>query len=88
MTSNPTAKLLATIKARAKEQGLTATELARRAGMTKSSLSRLGREHGARVDTIEALASVVGLSLTLSSADDYTRAALQGDLLDLSKWDG
>lgn len=87
MASNRTAQLVETIRARAKAQGLSGAELARRAGMTKSSLSRLGKEHGARVDTIEALASVVGLTLTLSRADDYARAALQGDLLDLSKWE-
>mgnify|MGYP002632704224 FL=1 len=78
--------LVQTIKARARELGMTDTELARRAGITKSSLSRLGKQHGARVDTIQTLAEVVGLTLTLSPKNDHARSAIEGTLLDISKW--
>jgi transcriptional regulator with XRE-family HTH domain len=50
-----------------KEQGLTQTTLAQRAGITPEALSRAKKGGDMRISTLVALAHVVGLKLSLVS---------------------
>jgi len=60
--------LLDTLTARARAQGLTDTEWARRAGVRKETLSRLRRRQDCGLSTLQALAREVGATLALSEA--------------------
>jgi len=60
-----TADLLQQILALGKEQGLTQITLAQRAGITPEALSRAKKGGDMRVSTLNALAHVVGLKLSL-----------------------
>ncbi|RFC62732.1 XRE family transcriptional regulator [Fulvimarina endophytica] len=71
---------LDTIRKEAKRQGLTGSELARRASLTKEAYSRLGKRNGARFDTIERLAAAVGMKVILVPDDDYLEALATGTL--------
>jgi transcriptional regulator with XRE-family HTH domain len=75
------ADIVGKIKAEARARGLTDRELAARADMSPEALSRLGRHNGARVDTVERLAAVVGLELSLVPQDSYLAALQTGTLL-------
>ncbi|WP_152048530.1 hypothetical protein [Aureimonas psammosilenae] len=55
--------------------------MARRAGITPEALSRMRSTGGARFDTVERLAAVVGQKLKLAPLDDYLDALLEGGLL-------
>ncbi|WP_210318250.1 hypothetical protein [Aureimonas endophytica] len=55
--------------------------MARRAGITPEALSRMRGTGGARFDTVERLAAVVGQKLKLAPLDDYLDALLEGGLL-------
>ena len=63
-----TADLLQQILALGKAQGLTQITLARRAGITPEALSRAKKGGDMRVSTLDELARVVGLKLSLASA--------------------
>lgn len=66
----------------AKAKGHSKGDLARRAGLTQPALSRLlSGQHGARVDTVQRLAAVVGLRLALVPDDDYAADLFAGRLL-------
>ncbi len=60
--------LLDTLTARARAQGLTDTEWARRAGVRKETLSRLRRRQDCDLSTLQALAREVGATLALGEA--------------------
>jgi transcriptional regulator with XRE-family HTH domain len=62
-----TTDLLQQILALGKEQGLTQITLAQRAGITPEALSRAKKGGNMRVSTLNELARVVGLKLTLVS---------------------
>ena len=62
-----TTDLLQPILALAKAQGLTQLTLAERAGITPETLSRAKRGGNMRVSTLNELAHVVGLKLSLVS---------------------
>jgi transcriptional regulator with XRE-family HTH domain len=62
-----TTDLLKQILALSKEQGLTQITLAERAGITPESLSRAKQGGNMRVSTLNELAHVVGLKLSLAS---------------------
>ncbi len=62
-----TLDLLQQVLALGKEQGLTQITLAQRAGITPESLSRAKRGGDMRVSTLNDLAHVVGLKLSLVS---------------------
>lgn len=74
-------KLLMRIRQEARARGLSDGELAARAGLSAEALSRLGRRNGARFDTVERLAAVVGLEPTLVSGNSYLAALQTGTLL-------
>ena len=74
------------IRQLARQRGLTDAELARRAGITAEALARIGRRHGARAQTLEALASVVDRRLGLLPVDDYARDLATGNLFDIDRW--
>ncbi|WAJ31240.1 helix-turn-helix domain-containing protein [Antarcticirhabdus aurantiaca] len=58
-------------------------ELARRAGLTHPALSRLlSGTNGARLETVERLASAVGMRLALVPDDDFAADLLSGRILD------
>ena len=59
------ADLLQQILALGKEQGLTQITLAQRAGITPEALSRAKKGGDMRLSTLNALAHVVGLKLSL-----------------------
>lgn len=58
-------ELLDGLTARARAQGLTDAEWARRAGVRKETLSRLRRRHDCDLSTLQALAREVGATLAL-----------------------
>jgi transcriptional regulator with XRE-family HTH domain len=60
-----TTDLLQQILSLAKQQGLTQLTLSQRAGITPEALSRAKRGGDMRVSTLNELAHVVGLELTL-----------------------
>lgn len=74
-------QILTDIRAEARKRGFSDGELAARAGLSPEALSRLGRRNGARFQTIERLAAVVGLTPVLVSANDYIAALQTGKLL-------
>lgn len=78
--------MMAEIRKKARQMTLSDAELARRAGITPQALSRIGKKHGARFDTIEALARVVELRIGLLPDDEHARALAEGTLFDLSTW--
>jgi transcriptional regulator with XRE-family HTH domain len=63
-----TTDLLQQILALGKAQGLTQMMLAERAGITPEALSRAKKSADMRVSTLNELAHVVGLKLSLTSA--------------------
>ncbi|WP_457670723.1 helix-turn-helix domain-containing protein [Thiolapillus sp.] len=64
---------------RAREQGITQQELARRAGIHPVSLSQAKARGDLRLSTLEALAAVVGLEVALvpSQARERVREAIR-----------
>lgn len=60
--------------------GWNQTELARRAGVPASSLSRIKRSGRADLDTLARLAASVGLRLTLVADSDFTDKVSRGEL--------
>jgi predicted transcriptional regulator len=72
----------------AKRQGLSKGDLSRRAGLTQPAFSRLiaGR-NGARLETVEKLASVLGLRLALVPDDDYAADLVAGRIIDFGTSD-
>lgn len=74
-------QLLDQIRTDARKQGWSDAELARRAGITPEALSRMRTSGGARFETLERLAAVVGQRLKLAPVDDYLESLLDGDLL-------
>lgn len=80
---NTTSRLLKQIVDSARSRGLNKSELASKGGIAPEQLSRLLSEtHGARVDTLDRLASVAGLRLALVPDDDFAADLLSGRLLD------
>ena len=77
--------LLDTLTAKARAQGLTDAEWARRAGLRKETLSRLRRRHDCELGTLLALARQVGATLALGDTppapadDDPFPTALNRD---------
>ena len=57
--------LLQVVLRKAREQGLSQRDVARRAGITPESLSRAKKAGDMRVSTLNELAAVVGLKLAL-----------------------
>jgi transcriptional regulator with XRE-family HTH domain len=58
-------ELLQVVLRKAREQGLSQRDVARRAGITPESLSRAKKAGDMRVSTLNELAAVVGLKLAL-----------------------
>lgn len=73
--------LLQQILAAARAQGIDQRELARRAGIRAETLSRLKSRGGGDLDTLDRLARVAGLRLSLVADDDLTQRIEQGNLL-------
>ena len=63
-------KLLKEILATGKQQGLTQSLIAERAGLAAETLSRLKKADDVRLSSLQRLAAVVGLRLTLVADDD------------------
>lgn len=75
------AGLLREILRRAVEQGLSQNELAERASLPGSSISRIKSTGRADLETIRKLAAVVGLRLALLPDQDLARKVSKGELL-------
>ena len=69
------------ILAAAKAAGIDQRELALRAGISPETLSRLKRKGRGDFDTLDRMARVVGLRLTLVADNDLTARIERGDLL-------
>ncbi|WJW76602.1 helix-turn-helix transcriptional regulator [Thiohalobacter sp. IOR34] len=74
----PSTTLLEQILAAARERGLTQQQLASRAGITPETLSRMKKRGSGELTTIERLAAIVGLRLSLLPDDDRLEALRQG----------
>ena len=83
MADSVVQNLVAEIRNRAHQRGLSDADLARQAGMTPPAFSRLHRSGGARIDTIDALARAVDLRIGLLPDDDHARALAEGTLFNL-----
>jgi transcriptional regulator with XRE-family HTH domain len=70
MPDSTAQRLLAEILATGKRQGLTQALIAERAGLAAETLSRLKRADDVRLSSLQRLAAVVGLRLTLVADDD------------------
>jgi transcriptional regulator with XRE-family HTH domain len=77
-----TTDLLQQILALGKEQGLTQITLAERAGITPESLSRAKKGSDMRVSTLNELAHVVGLKLSLVSGAPLREKINSGTLFE------
>lgn len=69
LESTSLTRLLATLTARARERRLTDSAWARQAGVRKETLSRLRHRHTCDLETIQALAKVVGARLGVEPLD-------------------
>ncbi|NHZ69950.1 MAG: XRE family transcriptional regulator [Thermotogales bacterium] len=74
------ASLMAEILDQAKARGWSQAELARRAALPDSSISRIKRTGRADLETLARLAAAVGLRLTLVPDSDYTEKVSRGEL--------
>jgi len=74
------ASLMAEILDQAKARGWSQAELARRASLPDSSISRIKRTGRADLETLARLAAAVGLRLTLVPDSDYTEKVSRGEL--------
>lgn len=72
--------LMAEILAQANGRGWSQAELARRAALPDSSISRIKRSGRADLDTLARLAAAVGLRLTLVPDSDFTEKVSRGEL--------
>ncbi len=73
-------KLLNEILAAGKQQGLTQALIAERAGLAAETLSRLKKADDVRLSSLQRLATVVGLRLTLVTDDDVAEQVSRRDL--------
>ena len=73
-------KLLTEILATGKGQGLTQSLIAERAGLAAETLSRLKKADDVRLSSLQRLAAVVGLRLTLVADDDLAEQVSRRDL--------
>ena len=73
-------KLIETIVKAGKSQGLEQKDIAERASMTSSVLSRLKKADDSMFSTIEALANTVGLKVALVPDDDLLEKIESGNL--------
>ena len=73
-------KLLNEILAACKQQGLTQSVIAERAGLAAETLSRLKKADDVRLSSLQRLAAVVGLRLTLVADDDLAEQIGRRDL--------
>ena len=73
-------KLLNEILAACKQQGLTQSVIAERAGLAAETLSRLKKADDVRLSSLQRLAAVVGLRLTLVADDDLAEQISRRDL--------
>ncbi|MDO9227359.1 MAG: hypothetical protein Q8M09_11910 [Pseudomonadota bacterium] len=74
-------KLLNQVLAAAKSAGIDQRELALRAGIRPETLSRLKHKGRGDFDTLNRMARVVGLRLTLVADNDLTARIERGDML-------
>jgi transcriptional regulator with XRE-family HTH domain len=72
--------LLERILAAAAARGLDQQQLAERAGLSPGTLSRLKKQNDASFTSLNKLAAVVGMRLTLSPDDDYVVDVERGEL--------
>lgn len=73
--------LLRRILRQAVEQDLSQSELARRAAIPGSSISRIKRTGRADLETLDKLAHAVGLRLSLAPDHDLAAKVSRGELL-------
>lgn len=71
---------MADILERARARGWSQRELARRASVPDSSISRIKRSGRADLETLSKLAAAVGLKLTLVPDSDYAEKVARGEL--------
>ena len=72
--------LLNEILAAGKQQRLTQSVIAERAGLAAETLSRLKKADDVRLSSLQRLAAVVGLRLTLVADDDLAEQISRRDL--------
>jgi len=73
--------LLSEVLAAAKAAGIDQRELALRAGIRPETLSRLKRKGRGDFDTLDRMARVAGMRLSLVADDDLTARIERGDML-------
>jgi transcriptional regulator with XRE-family HTH domain len=71
---------MAEILQSADQRGWSQSELARRASVPDSSISRIKRSGRADLDTLARLAAALGLRLALVPDEDYTARVARGEL--------
>jgi transcriptional regulator with XRE-family HTH domain len=74
------AALMQDILRQARDRGWSQGQLAERASLPDSSISRIKRTGRADIATLARLASAVGLRLTLVPDSDFTEKLTRGDL--------
>jgi transcriptional regulator with XRE-family HTH domain len=74
------ATLMADILVQARARDWTQSQLAERAGLPDSSISRIKRSGRADLDTLARLAAALGLRLTLVPDHDYAEKINRGEL--------
>ena len=74
------ATLMDDILAQARARDWTQSQLAARAGLPDSSISRIKRSGRADLDTLARLAAALGLRLTLVPDHDYAEKINRGEL--------
>lgn len=74
------ATLMADILAQARARDWTQSQLAERAGLPDSSISRIKHSGRADLDTLARLAAALGLRLTLVPDHDYAEKINRGEL--------
>ena len=80
MAQSDVPQLLDEILRAAKAQGLNQQTLARRAGLSAGTLSRMKSQDDASVASLNRLAAAVGLRLTLVPDEDYIADVERGTL--------
>ena len=80
MSESGVPQLLDEILRAAKAQGLNQQTLARRAGLSAGTLSRMKTQDDASLATLNRLAAAVGLRLTLVGDDNFTADVARGTL--------
>lgn len=73
-------RLLNEILTAGRQQGLTQSLIAERAGLAAETLSRLKKADDVRLSSLQRLATVVGLRLTLVADDDVAEQVSRRDL--------